>query len=317
MTSGRATVPARRHLGRAEGTNFAIYSERRHGGRALPLRVAAGRGADALRSPARTYRARLARLPAGRRSRAALRLPGQRPVRARPRAPLQSVQAPDRPVRQGARRRIDYALPPLRLPLRPAGRGLGAGRRERRRRRAQGRGDRSRVRLAGRPPPRHPWHRTVIYEAHVKGSRCSIRRSEELRGTYAAVAHPAVIEHLKSLGVTALELLPVHEIVDDLFLIRRGLRNYWGYNNIGYFAPAGRYAHGPRVPRAGARVQGDGAPAARGRDRGDPGRRLQSHRRREPPRSDPFVPRHRQPDLLPPGTRQPGSTWTTRAAGTR
>jgi isoamylase len=57
------------------------------------------------------------------------------------------------------------------------------------------------------------------------------------------VAHPAIIEHLKQLGVTALELLPIHEIVDDLFLVERGLTNYWGYSSIGFFAPAGRYAH--------------------------------------------------------------------------
>jgi len=93
-------------------------------------------------------------------------------------------------------------------------------------------------------PPRIPWHRTVIYEAHVKG--LTMRHPAippELRGTYAAVAHPAIIEHLKSLGVTAIELLPVHEIVDDLFLVEKGLTNYWGYNSIGYFAPAGRYAY--------------------------------------------------------------------------
>jgi isoamylase len=96
----------------------------------------------------------------------------------------------------------------------------------------------------GDKPPRIPWHRTVIYEAHVKG--LTMRHPgipEELRGTYAAVAHPLIIDHLKSLGVTALELLPVHEIVDDLFLVEKGLTNYWGYNNIGYFAPAGRYAY--------------------------------------------------------------------------
>jgi isoamylase len=92
-------------------------------------------------------------------------------------------------------------------------------------------------------PPATPWHRTVIYEAHVKGlTRLHPEIPPELRGTYAGVAHPAVIEHLRSLGVTALELLPVHEIVDDLFLTQKGLRNYWGYNSINFFAPAGRYA---------------------------------------------------------------------------
>jgi isoamylase len=92
-------------------------------------------------------------------------------------------------------------------------------------------------------PPKVPWHRTIIYEAHVRG--LTMRHPavpEDIRGTYAGITHPAVIEHLKSLGVTALELLPVHEIVDDFFLVEKGLKNYWGYNSIGYFAPAGRYA---------------------------------------------------------------------------
>jgi isoamylase len=92
--------------------------------------------------------------------------------------------------------------------------------------------------------PRIPWHETVIYEAHVRG--LTMRHPdvpEEMRGTYAAVAHPAVVEHLRSLGVTALELLPVHEIADEPFLVQRGLRNYWGYSTLNFFAPAGRYAH--------------------------------------------------------------------------
>jgi isoamylase len=96
----------------------------------------------------------------------------------------------------------------------------------------------------GDTPPAIPWHRTIIYEAHVKGlTRLHPEVPEAKRGTYSGVAHPAVIEHLHALGVTAIELLPVHEIVDDLFLVERGLRNYWGYSNINYFAPAGRYAH--------------------------------------------------------------------------
>ncbi|WP_420128304.1 glycogen debranching protein GlgX [Longimicrobium sp.] len=95
----------------------------------------------------------------------------------------------------------------------------------------------------GDQPPDIPWHETVIYEAHVKGlTMLHPDVPEDIRGTYAAVAHPAILEHLKSLGVTAIELLPVHEIVDDYFLVQKGLRNYWGYNTIGYFAPAGRYA---------------------------------------------------------------------------
>jgi len=93
-------------------------------------------------------------------------------------------------------------------------------------------------------PPGIPWHETVIYEAHVRGlTMLHPDVPPEIRGTYRAVAHPAVVEHLKSIGVTALELLPVHEIADEYFLIEKGLRNYWGYSSINYFAPAGRYAH--------------------------------------------------------------------------
>jgi isoamylase len=95
----------------------------------------------------------------------------------------------------------------------------------------------------GDEPPRIPWHETVIYEAHVKGlTRLHPDVPERLRGTYAAVAHPAIIDHLKSLGVTAIELLPVHEFLDDRFLVDRGLKNYWGYNSINFFSPVGRYA---------------------------------------------------------------------------
>ncbi len=92
-------------------------------------------------------------------------------------------------------------------------------------------------------PPRVPWHESVIYELHVKGfTRCHPDVPLELRGTYSGLAHPAAIDHLHRLGVTAVELLPVHAFVDDAFLVGRGLRNYWGYNTIGFFAPEGRYA---------------------------------------------------------------------------
>src|SRR5262245_24730483 len=91
--------------------------------------------------------------------------------------------------------------------------------------------------------PRIPWHRTVVYETHVKGftkTRCEI--PEELRGTYAGMAHPASIRYLQRLGITAVELMPVHQFVQDSTLIDRGLRNYWGYNSIGYLAPHNEYA---------------------------------------------------------------------------
>jgi isoamylase len=94
-------------------------------------------------------------------------------------------------------------------------------------------------------PPRTPLHQSVIYEAHVKG--LTYRHPEvpdSLRGTYAGIAHPAIIEHLQSLGVTAIELMPVHSFVDDKTLLDKGLRNYWGYNSVGFFAPDVRYRSG-------------------------------------------------------------------------
>ncbi|MCM2576922.1 glycogen debranching protein GlgX [Streptomyces meridianus] len=92
-------------------------------------------------------------------------------------------------------------------------------------------------------PPRTDYHRTVLYEAHVKGlTMLHPALPDELRGTYAALAHPAVLEHLTELGVTALELMPVHQFVTDHRLADAGLANYWGYNTIGFFAPHNAYA---------------------------------------------------------------------------
>ncbi|MBA3367594.1 MAG: glycogen debranching protein GlgX [Geodermatophilaceae bacterium] len=91
--------------------------------------------------------------------------------------------------------------------------------------------------------PRTPYHRTLIYEAHVRGlTKTHPGVPEELRGTYAGIAHPAVIEHLVSLGITALELMPVHQFVLDHTLAKRNLTNYWGYNTIGFFAPHQAYS---------------------------------------------------------------------------
>ncbi|MFG3169100.1 glycogen debranching protein GlgX [Streptomyces sp. NPDC048200] len=97
-------------------------------------------------------------------------------------------------------------------------------------------------------PPLRPYAETVIYEAHVRGlTRTHPGVPEELRGTYAGLAHPAAIEHLTSLGVTAVELMPVHQFAQDGFLRDRGLSNHWGYNTIGFFAPHNAYAaHGTR-----------------------------------------------------------------------
>ncbi|HSH23371.1 MAG TPA: glycogen debranching protein GlgX, partial [Acidimicrobiales bacterium] len=91
--------------------------------------------------------------------------------------------------------------------------------------------------------PRTPWHETVLYEVHVKGFTATHPQIEpELRGTYAGLATPQAIEHLQRLGVTAVELLPVHQIVHDAHLVERGLRNYWGYNSVGFFAPHHEYS---------------------------------------------------------------------------
>ncbi len=102
-------------------------------------------------------------------------------------------------------------------------------------------------------PPRTPLHQSVIYETHVRGFTMTHPDiPEELRGTYAGLAHPAAIEHFQRLGVSAVELLPVHQFVHDSHLVERGLRNYWGYNSIGFFAPHNEYAasgsNGEQVP---------------------------------------------------------------------
>lgn len=91
-------------------------------------------------------------------------------------------------------------------------------------------------------PPRRAWTETVIYEAHVKGMTAANAAVQPgLRGTYLGLCADPVIEHLLKLGVTAIELLPVHAFLDDRFLVSRGLRNYWGYQSIGFFAPEPRY----------------------------------------------------------------------------
>ncbi|MFP4385014.1 MAG: glycogen debranching protein GlgX [Spirochaetia bacterium] len=91
--------------------------------------------------------------------------------------------------------------------------------------------------------PMIPWHKTVIYEVHVKGfSVINPHIPSELRGTYSGLAHPEAISHFKKLGVTALELMPVHQFVHDGHLLEKGLKNYWGYNTIGFFAPHNEYS---------------------------------------------------------------------------
>ncbi|GEO04810.1 glycogen operon protein GlgX homolog [Adhaeribacter aerolatus] len=95
----------------------------------------------------------------------------------------------------------------------------------------------------GDKPPKIPYYKSIIYETHVKGfTKLHPDIPEEIRGTYAALGHPVTINYLKELGITAIELMPVHQFVNDSILQDKGLANYWGYNTIGYFAPDVRYS---------------------------------------------------------------------------
>ena len=108
---------------------------------------------------------------------------------------------------------------------------------------------------AGDRPPAIPYPDTVIYETHVKGlTQTHPRVPAELRGSYAGLAHPAVLEHLTGLGVTTLELLPVHQSVTNGTLRSRGLANYWGYDTVGFFAPHAGYSAAVRAGRPGGQV---------------------------------------------------------------
>jgi len=99
--------------------------------------------------------------------------------------------------------------------------------------------------------PRRPYHETVIYEAHVKGMTITHPDvPESLRGTYAGLAHPAIIDHLLNLGITAIELMPVHQFMQDQTLLDKGLRNYWGYNTFGFLAPHADYSSNPTAGAA-------------------------------------------------------------------
>ncbi len=92
-------------------------------------------------------------------------------------------------------------------------------------------------------PPEIPLHETVIYEAHVRGmTMLHPKIPAHLRGTYSAISHPAIVQHLHDLGVTAIELMPVHQFVQDHHLVEKGLRNYWGYNSIAFLAPHNGYS---------------------------------------------------------------------------
>ncbi len=110
----------------------------------------------------------------------------------------------------------------------------------------------------GDRPLNIPYNESIIYEAHVKGlTQLHPDVPDELRGTYAALGHPAITSHLQKLGVTAIELMPVHQFVQDNTLLEKGLRNYWGYNTLGFFAPHEGYSASARTDLAvlGQQVQ--------------------------------------------------------------
>ena len=96
---------------------------------------------------------------------------------------------------------------------------------------------------AGDRPPKIPYSETIVYEAHVKGlTERHPGIPEEIRGTYSAIAHPVIIDHLTRIGVTAIELMPVHQFINDSTLQEKGLSNYWGYNTIAFLAPQNTYS---------------------------------------------------------------------------
>jgi glycogen operon protein len=161
---------------------------------------------------------------------------------------------------------------------------------------------------------------SIIYELHVKGfTRLHPEIPEELRGTYAGLAHPAAIAHLQLLGVSAVELLPVHQFVHDAALVTRGLRNYWGYQSIGYFAPLRRRhrlrQHARHPPPAGI-AAGHGLAALLGS--GDACRRLSVRPRRQPrPRDQRLRPIRRLPGRRRTGPRAVAGQAHRRAMGRR
>jgi glycogen operon protein len=106
------------------------------------------------------------------------------------------------------------------------------------------------------PGPAHALADTILYEVHVRGFTAKHPGvPPELRGTYAGLAHEAAVQHLVDLGITTVELLPIHHNVPESFLVERGLTNYWGYNTIGFFAPHAAYSAAVRAGRPGGQVE--------------------------------------------------------------
>ena len=157
-------------------------------------------------------------------------------------------------------------------------------------------------------PPRTPWDDTIIYELHVRGfTKLHPDIPEPLRGTYLGLASEPAIEHLKSLGVTAVELLPVHYHVDEEHLIAPRPGQLLGLPVARVLRAESALLDRARAAGHRPRVQDDGARAPRRQHRSHPRRRLQPHRRGQPPRADAGVPRHRQRDVLPAAAARPAA----------
>ena len=303
------------------GTNFSLFSENADARRALPVRRRRPRGARS-RSSSGTAHIWHCYLPGvGPGQRYGYRV--ARPLRPVRRAPLQPGQAADRPVRQGDRGRRSAGTRRTCCPTSPDG---TERRRPRARRRGRRRGDpevdrrRRGLRLGGRRAAAH----AVERDRHLRDPRQGLHDAPpgRARGPARHLRRPGVRARRSAtssdLGVTAVELLPIHHIADESFLHERGLTNYWGYSSIGYLAPHAALRRDRHARRAGARVQGHGQGAAPRRHRGDPRRRLQPHRRGQPPRPDAVVQGRRQRELLPAHARRPrATTWTSRARATR
>ncbi len=153
----------------------------------------------------------------------------------------------------------------------------------------------------GDSAPRTPWRDTLIYELHVKGfTALNNAIPAHLRGTYLGVASEPSIDHLKALGVTAVELMPIQTRADEWRLVRAGLVNYWGYNTLAFFAPDHRFATDRSPVRAVDEFKAMVRELHRRRARSDSRRGLQPHSRGRRNGPHAFVPRHRQRELLPP-----------------
>ena len=277
----RRAVSARRDLGRRGRELRALLRARREG-RALPVRrPTAGASVQRIALRERTDYVWHGYLPE--RGPGSLRLPRARPLRARAGHRFNPHKLLLDPYAKRLRRRAALERRALRLHARH---------RSARTCRSTGATARRACRSAACSSPPSPGattaaRRPVARHGDLRGARARLHHAAS-RTCRAAARHlrrPGVarrsIEHLQRLGVTAVELLPVHAFVDDRHLVEQGLRNYWGYNTLGFFAPSCATAPPAKVKR----VQDDGEDAARGGHRGDPRRGLQPHLRRQPPRA--------------------------------